>query len=60
MTFLTISKNIEHGKAIGEFRGLILATTVQFEVLAGFLFAICIFCADMLSAVAGLPSPLLG
>jgi len=31
-------------KAVGEFRGLILATTVWFEVPAVFIFAVCIFC----------------
>ena len=34
----------ENVRAVGEFRCLILATTVCFEVFPGFIFAICIFC----------------
>ena len=44
MAFLTVLQNIENVRAIGEFRGLILATSVWFEVLVDFIFAICIFC----------------
>jgi len=40
MAFLTVLQNTENARAVGEFRGLILATTVGtvFQVLAGFLF----------------------
>ena len=40
MAFLTVLQNTENARAEGEFRGLILATTVGTvcQVLAGFLF----------------------
>jgi len=38
MAFLTVLQNIENARAVGEFKALIPATTVWFEVLAGFHF----------------------